>query len=103
MAFDVTPTSGTPPYEFTAEFLNKESFNYGYGLRFWRTDPQAGTCPLPDAVTTDLPSAAASILSNGLYTRSAIVSPDVCQTFVLEIRDKLGNVIDSQSVNIDNI
>lgn len=103
MAFDVTPTSGTAPYTFTADFLNKESFDFGYVLEFWRNESTFQTCAPPEAATTAVPSAAESLLKDDVYQRQVPVTEDRCQTFRLDIRDSLGNVIDTQSVTISNV
>ena len=103
MAFDVTPTSGTAPYTFTAEFTNKDSIGLGYDLRCLRADAQSGACPLPEDATINLIPPADTLLEVGTYTRQVPVPAGSCQTFVLAIRDRAGNVVDSQSVNVDNV
>lgn len=103
MAFDVAPTSGTGPYTFTADFLDKDSFGHGYTLHFFRSSTTAGVCP--PGSSADIPEVeiANSLLTDGVAVRQANVSPNFCVTYALVIEDDLGNVIDAQYVNVSNI
>lgn len=103
MAFDVTPTSGDGPYTFTAEFLNKNAFDFGYLLRFSESEPAVGACPPPASATLVIPSTAANLLENGVATRSANVPAGECRTYKIEVRDASGAVLDMQFVSVSNI
>lgn len=104
MAFDVTPTSGSTPYTFTAAFLNKESFGLGYSLRFALGIAQVGVCPLPESATAFVATASEALLNTGVYVRSTgSVPAGSCNVYRLDILDYENNVIQSEFVNVDNV
>lgn len=104
MAFEVTPTSGSTPYTFTASFSNKESFNNGYALRFALGIASAGVCPLPESATAFVGSASEALLDTGVYIRSTgSVPAGSCNVYRLDVLNNLGAVIDTQSVIVSNL
>ena len=103
MAFNVTPTSGDGPYTFTAEFLNKDAFNFGYQLRFSESEPAVGACPPPASASLVIPSIATGLLANGTANRASVIPDGECRTFKIEVRGLSNEVLDMQYVSVSNI
>lgn len=105
MAFDVTPTSGASPYEFTASFLNKDTFATGLYVLEYRTATSVGNCPASAMTGTSNPAAANQLLATGSYTAiGGDVPAGSCRTYGLYIRLASDNsVVSSSLVNVNNI
>lgn len=103
MAFNVTPTSGVGPYTFSADFLDKGSFGYGYSLRLFRSAQVSGSCPPPELASTPMLDIAQSLLNNGVGVYDYSLGANSCSTFRLDIVNDLGDVVDTQNVNISNV
>ena len=104
MAFTVTPASGSTPYTFEADFLNKESFNLGYSLRFALGAPLVGACPLPASASSIVGTASTALLNTGVYVRSTgSVPAGSCNVYRLDVLDANGIVIQSESVTVNNV
>ena len=104
MAFTVTPTSGTVPFVYTADFYARYGLDAGlYSLHFY-VNMNEGSC-LPDAVdAVSQPASALALLANGTYTQTTGgIPPGSCRTVSLVIRDAVGDIISQESVYIDNI
>lgn len=102
VAFNVTPTSGAEPYTFSAEFLNKESFAYGYALNLYTSGVGATSCPSPD-ITTSPTGGASLLLRDGFFVREQSVDDLTCRTFKLVIVNQSNEVVDMQYVSISNL
>ena len=105
MAFDVTPTSGDSPYEFTATFLNKGSFATGLYILEYRTATTAGSCPASAMTGTSNPAAAATLLDTGSLT---VVGGDVpagsCRTYGLYVRlASDSSIVSSSMATVNNV
>lgn len=103
MAFDVTPTSGDAPYNFTATIESDmliDNVKYSISLR---SSGGSGTCPA-EGTTTNIPIGATSLLESGSYTVVDSVPADVCRAYTLSIRDiETNTVISTATVQISNI
>lgn len=105
MAFDVTPTSGQPPFVFTADFSARYGLDAGYYFLQFYINTEVGFCPNGDPLGTTHPANALALLETGIYTQSAGPIPSgSCRTSTLVIREVGTNNIVSQAIaNIDNV
>lgn len=104
MAFDVTPTSGSAPYTFTATFLNKSSFGSEYRLRFHLSPQSEGVCLPPESAVTNIIVGANALLENGVYVRETGTVPNGnCVTYRLTVLDSIDQVIDMKFVTVSNV
>lgn len=103
MAFDVTPTSGTSPYTFTAQISDAVNIdNDRYSLLFQSTTA-VGSCP-PLGSSTNVPDGVAALLATGVATDNIDVPVGSCRTYTLRIRDnELGTYISQQNVQVSNV
>lgn len=103
MAFNVTPTSGAPPYVLSATFAEQYLID---GVRYLlraRNSTSTGVCPTVG--TTMAPAEyAEQLLSVGTYTIIGPVASGSCRTTTLQIVNVLtGAVVSESSVNVSNI
>lgn len=97
MAFTVTPTSGSAPYVFTAEFSAKESlFSDLYVLEV-RPRTSAGSCPGPATSGSRSSGAEQSILLYDNYTVLTSVPAGSCLGTTIVIREIASDTIVSQA------
>lgn len=103
MAFNVTPTSGAPPYMLSATFAEKHLID---GVQYvLRARNSTGTEVCPTVGTTMAPPEyAEQLLSVGTYEIIGPVASGSCRTTTLQIVDVLSNtVVSQQSVYVSNI
>lgn len=105
MAFDVTPTSGNAPYNFTASFLNKSAYDSGLFSVEFRQATEVGMCPVDALAGTNNAPIALELFNNEAYSYSTgNVPAGSCRTYSLLIRRLSDNVVESiMSVTVDNI
>lgn len=103
MAFNVTPTSGTAPYSFTATFLNKYLLDgVNYNLLMLSTNSTV-SCPAIGSLSTVI-GGASSLLSNGAFTLGASVAPGSCTSYSLIIvRVSDSFVVQRLTVSVSNL
>lgn len=103
VAFDVTPTSGTAPYTFTADLGAAVNIDdKRYSLLFQSTTA-VGSCP-PLGSATNVPNGVDALLATGQYISNDDVPVGSCRTYTLRIRDNvLGTFIASESVQVSNV
>lgn len=103
MAFDVTPTSGASPYEYSASFVNGKNIDDTHYVLEFRNSTAVGSCPVSGS-GADQPGVAESILATGSFVQLGNSVPSgSCRTSSLVIIDlSTGSVIDESAINIDN-
>ena len=103
MAFDVTPTSGDSPYDFTATFDSRVSLDHDrYSLSLQSSEAE-GSCPAL-GTSVSLGNGATSLLETGAYSTLNSVPAGSCRTYTLRIRDHVTNTYTSvASVQVTNI
>ena len=103
MAFSVAPTSGTGPYQMSAEFYNiadLDGVNYALELRATNTE---GSCDMDVSSGQNQPPGVDALLANGVYQIGAPVPSGSCRTYSLIVRDLSdGTIISSENVYLDN-
>ena len=105
MAFTVTPTSGEPPYTFTADINSKMNIdNVHYALEF-RTSTSTTSCPVGvQSGSNQLPPVNALLNTGTFIQNGGAVPVGSCKAHSLIIVDLSDNsVIDYMNVDIDNI
>ena len=104
MAFTVTPTSGSAPYLFEAEFDGVGSFGHGYRAELRFSAPTAGSCPPAANATNPVTGAGAELVNTGSYLRTTgSVPAGNCNVYRLVVLDDTNTIISSSMVNIDNL
>lgn len=104
MAFNVTPTSGTAPYTYTAEFVNRLGFDLGLYVTEFRSVTLIGSCPTDALSGPNVPGTADNLLNSGVHIAQTSVPAGECRRTVYLVRRLSDNEIVSQmSVNIDNV
>lgn len=105
MAFNVAPTSGQPPFVFTADFSARYGLDAGlYSLTFYRSTA-VGFCPNGEPLGTTHPEVAQTLLQTGTYTQTTGPIPSgSCRSNTLVIREvATGNIVSQAIANIDNV
>ena len=105
MAFTVTPSSGSAPYLYEAEFSNRFGLDAGFYSAHIYADVAVGSCPAPRTAGTDQQSFAQALVSTGEYLQTVNSVPaGSCRVYNLVIRDKTsGDIVASSPVTIDNV
>lgn len=104
MAFDVTPTSGAGPYNFTSVIDNPALVDGVVFSAEFRGLTELDSCPLNGLDGSNNAMVASELLANGSYSASAPVGSGSCRAFTFLIRRLENNAIVSQStVFVDNV
>lgn len=105
MAFTVTPTSGTVPFLYEAQFSNKFLINGSDYALTYKVQTSVGSCPAPADTGTTQTQVANDLLQYGQHTQTAGNIPaGSCRTGSLIITHvDSGDVVDIAGINIDNV
>ena len=102
MAFAVTPTSGSGPYTFTAEFDNSYLFGNGYRLEIRWTN-EIGSCPV-DAVTgARVTTLENQLVADGSAVSSTEVTSGQCRAYSASVITDDEVILQTETVFISNV
>lgn len=104
MAFSVTPTAGTAPYTFTAEYANKLGFELGLYITEFRTETGIGSCPAPELIGANSATSAQTLLQTGTVVTTVSVPVGSCRNYINLVRRVSDNeIVSSMNIYIDNL